>query len=83
MVSQDVKANAAVGIDVGMIDTCGEVDFRRLERVIGREVNREEEDASLERTVTLITEKSDSVAFQRCKRKLGGPSLSIAKTKEN
>lgn len=46
MVTQDVETNAAVGVDVGVVDAGGEVDLRRLERVVGRELDVEEEDTS-------------------------------------
>lgn len=39
MVSQNVKANAAIRVDVGMIDTCGEVDLGWLEWVVGGEMD--------------------------------------------
>ena len=35
-----------------MVDAGGEVDFWWLERVVGWEVDRQEEDATLERAVT-------------------------------
>jgi hypothetical protein len=40
LVSQDIQADAAVRVDVGVVDAGGEVDFRGLERVVGREVDR-------------------------------------------
>jgi hypothetical protein len=46
LVSQNVEADAAVGVDVGVIDAGGEVDLRGLERVVGGEVDREEEDTA-------------------------------------
>lgn len=46
LVSQDVKANTAVAVDVGVIDTGGEVDLGRLEWVVCWEVDGEEEDTS-------------------------------------
>lgn len=44
MVSQYVEAYATVGVDVWMVDARREVDLRRLEGVVGREVYGEEED---------------------------------------
>lgn len=44
---QDVQADAAVAVDVRMVDASGEGDLRRLERVVGGEVNGEEEHSSL------------------------------------
>lgn len=53
MIPQDIQTNAAVGVDVGVIDAGGEVDLRGLEGVVGREVNGKEEDASRVWRVTL------------------------------
>ena len=53
LVSQNVKADAAVRVDVGMVDTGGEIDLRRLERVVGREMDRKEENAARVWRVTL------------------------------
>jgi hypothetical protein len=53
LVSKNVEANAAVGVDVGVIDAGGEVDLRGLERVVGREVNCEEKDTTGVWRVTL------------------------------
>lgn len=38
-----------------MIDSSGEVDLRRLEGVVGREVDGEKEETTLEWTVALYT----------------------------
>lgn len=46
LVSQNVKADRAVAVDVRVVDTGREVDLRRLEGVVGGEVNCEEEDAA-------------------------------------
>lgn len=46
LVSQDVKADAAVAVDVGVVDAGGEVNLGRLEGVVCGEVNGEEEDAA-------------------------------------
>jgi hypothetical protein len=46
LVPQDVQTDAAVRVDVGVVDTSGEVDLWGLEGVVGGEVNVEEEDAS-------------------------------------
>lgn len=53
LVSQDVQADAAVRVDVGVVDACGEVDLGRLEGIVGREVNGEEEDTARVGRVTL------------------------------
>lgn len=62
LVSQDVQTDAAVGVDVGVVDTGGEVDLRGLERIVGREVNGQEEDAS---RVWRVTLKQVSFPFER------------------
>lgn len=46
LVPQDVQTDAAVRVDVGVVDASGEVDLWRLERVVGREVNVQEENAA-------------------------------------
>jgi hypothetical protein len=46
LVTEDVQADAAVGVDVGVVYAGGEVDLGRLERVVGGEVDGEEEDAA-------------------------------------
>lgn len=43
LVSQNVQADASVRVDVGVVDAGSEVDLRGLERVVGREVDCEEE----------------------------------------
>ena len=43
MIPQDVKADTAVGIDVGVIDTRSKVHLRGLEWVVGGESNAQEE----------------------------------------
>lgn len=46
LIPQDVQADAAVGVDVGVVDAGGEVDLGWLEGVVRREVDGEEEDTS-------------------------------------
>lgn len=46
MVTQDVETDAAVGVDVGVVDASGEIDLRGFERVVGREVDGQEENTS-------------------------------------
>lgn len=53
LVTQDVQANAAVAIDVGVVDAGGEVDLGRLEGVVCGEVNGEEKYTSGVGRVTL------------------------------
>ena len=53
LVTQNVEAYAAVGIDVGMVDSGSEVDFGRFKGVIGGEMYGQEEDSSGVWTVSL------------------------------
>lgn len=46
LIPQDVQADRAVAVDVGMVDAGGEVDLRGLEGVVCGEVDGEEEDAA-------------------------------------
>lgn len=46
MVTENVQTDAAVRVDVGVVDASSEVDLRRLEGVIGREVNGKEENTA-------------------------------------
>lgn len=38
LIAQDVEAYAPIRVDVWVVDAGGKVDFRRLERIVGREV---------------------------------------------
>lgn len=58
LVPQNVQADAAVGVDVGVVDAGGEVDLRGLEGVVGGEVNSEEEDAAGVGRVALVVSVS-------------------------
>jgi hypothetical protein len=40
LVPQDIQTDAAVRVDVGVVDASSEVDLWRLEWVVGREVDR-------------------------------------------
>ena len=40
LVSQNVQTDAAVGVDVGVVDAGGEVDLWGLEGVVGWEMDR-------------------------------------------
>lgn len=46
LVSQDVQADAAIAVDIGVVDAGGKVHLGRLERVVGGEVDGEEEDTA-------------------------------------
>lgn len=63
MVSQNVEADAAIAVDVGMVDTCGEIDLGWLEGVVGRETDLEEENTASERGVVLTSRKTARVRF--------------------
>jgi len=52
LVPEDIETDGPVRVDVGVVDARGEVDLWRLERVIRREIDCEEEHASLVRRVT-------------------------------
>lgn len=47
-----------------MVDACSEVDLGRLEGVVGREVDRKEEDTARVRGVRLIFLVSENVPFR-------------------
>lgn len=53
MVSENVQTDAAVAVDVGVVDAGGEVDLGRLEGVVCGEVDGEEEDTARVWGVTL------------------------------
>lgn len=59
MVSQDIQTDAAVRVDIGVVDTRGEVELWGLEGVVGREVNGQEENAAAVWRVTLSEIDSD------------------------
>jgi hypothetical protein len=63
LVPQDIQTDAAVGIDVGVVDASGEVDLRGLEGVVGGEVDGEEEDASRVWRVTLERALASRISF--------------------
>ena len=54
LVSENVEADAAVGVDIGVIDAGGEVDLWGLEGVVGREMDSQEEDTASIRGLALI-----------------------------
>lgn len=67
LVSKDIQADAAVRVDVGVVDAGCEVDLWRLEGVVGREVDGEEEDAARVRAVALFAKVSGIfVVCTRC-----------------
>lgn len=55
LVPQDVQADAAVGVDIGVVDLGGEVDLRGLKGVVCGEVDGQEEDAALVWRIGLIS----------------------------
>lgn len=54
LVTQNVEADAAVGVDVGVVDPGVELDLWRLERVIRRELNLKEENTTRVRRIGLL-----------------------------
>jgi len=57
LVPQDIQTDTSVRVDVGVVNASGEVNLGRLERVVGREVDGEEENTSGVWRVTLKMEK--------------------------
>lgn len=58
MVPQDVQTDAAVRVDVGVVDAGGKVNLRGLEGVVGREVDVQEENAARVWRVALLEKPS-------------------------
>jgi len=54
LVSQNVQADGAVGVDIRVVDAGGEVDLGRLEGVVCGKVDGKEKHAALERRVSLV-----------------------------
>jgi len=54
LVSQNVQADGAVGIDIRVVDASGEVDLGRLEGVVCGKVDGKEKHAALEWRVSLV-----------------------------
>jgi hypothetical protein len=73
LVSQNVKADTAIRVDVGVVDTSGKVDLGWLKRIIGREVDGQEEDAS---RVWRVTLSKRDVSIQEHRRTIPNHSLS-------
>lgn len=46
LILEDIQADTSVGVDVTVVNTCGEVDFGGLEGIICGEMNIEEENTS-------------------------------------
>ena len=46
MISQNIKADGSIGVDVRVVDLGREADLGRFERVVGGEHDREKEDAT-------------------------------------
>ena len=53
LIPQDIETNRSIRVDVRMVDLGREGDFGRFEGVVGRERDRQEEDASSVRRVCL------------------------------
>mgnify|MGYP006949399543 CR=1 FL=1 len=56
LVTQDIQANTTVRVDIWVIDTGREVDLGGLERIVGGEMNGEEEYTAGVRRVALQSE---------------------------
>lgn len=54
LIPQNVQAYAAIRVDVWMIDAGGEIDFGWFERIIGGEVDSQEEYAARVRAIALF-----------------------------
>ena len=63
LISQNIQADAAVGVDIGVVDAGREVDLWWLERIVGREVNGEEENASGVGRIALRTSSAIGLSF--------------------
>jgi hypothetical protein len=46
LVLEDIETDTTVRVDVTVVDTGGEMDLRRLERIVGGKVNIQEENSS-------------------------------------
>ena len=46
MILENIQANGPVGVDIWMVDSCGEVNLGWLEWVVSWEMNVQEEDTS-------------------------------------
>ena len=46
LIPQNIQADAAIRVDVWVVDACREVDLGRLERVVGGEMDSQEKDTS-------------------------------------
>ena len=51
LVLQNVEADTSIGIDIAVIDSCGKANLRRLEGVVGGEMNRQKIHPSSIRTL--------------------------------
>lgn len=65
LVSQDIKTDRAVGVDVGVIDLGREADLGRLEGVVGGESDGQEKDAASIGRVTLRSSRRVSMSHNR------------------
>lgn len=55
VVFQNIKTDAALVIDIAVVDLSLKLDTRRFEGVVRRELNRKKEDTSLVRAIFLRT----------------------------
>ena len=54
LVLEDVETDASVGVDVRVVDSGAEGDFRGLERIVDRELDGDEEGAAFVRRAGLF-----------------------------
>lgn len=78
LVSQDIKTDRSVGVDVGVIDLGRKADLGGFERVVGGESDGEEKDAASIGRVTLRSSYHVSMSHNQSKkvtRMLTGPII--------
>jgi hypothetical protein len=71
LIPQDVQANGAIGVDVGVVDLGREADLGGLEGIIGWEAYREEENATGVGGIALCIRSLGETAQQAEKRHTG------------
>ena len=75
LVSQDIQTYASVRVDIGVIDAGREIDFRRLEGIIGWKVYGEEENTTRVWAITLLHATISLVPESLCHAQLQRQSL--------
>ena len=72
LVLEDIKADGTMGVDVWMVNSGGERDLWRLERIVDWEVDVEEEKTALVRRVFRASDGGLPVVQIRCINWSGG-----------